>query len=270
MDTRRIAIVASLSVLVLAILGGALFLAVRSRGTPAPVPESAAEPLPGAPPAVTVPFTPEGCATLAAGEGKDRCLDAAATVAADPSICAGIGDPARRGNCVVLAASLQAKKAKNPGVCGSLEERPRVACETGVYEALASGTDCDGLAEPFRASCRDVWLARTVGKLEDCDAVVDATRKGACAARFATPPTPQDTDGDGLSDADERRYGTDPKKADTDGDGLSDGQEILRRGTDALKKDTDGDGFSDGDEIKNGYNPLGPGKLPATTATTTR
>jgi len=31
--------------------------------------------------------------------------------------------------------------------------------------------------------------------------------------------------------------------------------------TDPLLADTDGDGYSDGSEVKNGYNPLGPGKL---------
>ncbi|MCX6779538.1 MAG: hypothetical protein NTU97_04945 [Candidatus Magasanikbacteria bacterium] len=31
--------------------------------------------------------------------------------------------------------------------------------------------------------------------------------------------------------------------------------------TDPLVADTDGDGFNDGQEVKNGYNPLGSGKL---------
>ena len=35
-----------------------------------------------------------------------------------------------------------------------------------------------------------------------------------------------DTDGDGLSDADEGVYGTNPTNPDTDGDGLSDGDEV--------------------------------------------
>lgn len=48
------------------------------------------------------------------------------------------------------------------------------------------------------------------------------------------PITGKDTDGDGLSDNEERNYGTDPKQ-----------------------KDTDGDGYSDFEEIKNGYSPLG-------------
>jgi hypothetical protein len=51
---------------------------------------------------------------------------------------------------------------------------------------------------------------------------------------------------------------------DTDGDGLSDKLENIY-GTDINKKDTDGDGYSDGQEVYSGYNPKGPGKLPAIT-----
>ncbi len=39
-----------------------------------------------------------------------------------------------------------------------------------------------------------------------------------------------DTDGDGLSDAEERRLGTNPELADTDGDGLDDGREVRELG----------------------------------------
>ncbi|MBB6018676.1 LamG-like jellyroll fold domain-containing protein [Deinococcus radiopugnans] len=74
-----------------------------------------------------------------------------------------------------------------------------------------------------------------------------------------------DSDGDGISDADEqagydvsiKEAGTekktyhvtsDPLKADSDGDGLSDGQERALF-TDPNKKDTDDDGLSDADEV---------------------
>lgn len=58
-----------------------------------------------------------------------------------------------------------------------------------------------------------------------------------------------DSDGDGISDADERAAGTDPDNVDSDGDGLRDGGENIN-GTDPLVADTDGDGLSDGDEVK--------------------
>lgn len=72
---------------------------------------------------------------------------------------------------------------------------------------------------------------------------------------------PIDTDKDGLDDVRETEIGTDPAKSDTDSDGLIDGDEVIIWKTDPLKADTDGDTYLDGSEIKNGYNPLGSGKL---------
>lgn len=46
-------------------------------------------------------------------------------------------------------------------------------------------------------------------------------------------PSARDSDGDGLTDAQEEFYGTDPNKADTDGDGYSDYEEV-NSGTDPL------------------------------------
>lgn len=43
--------------------------------------------------------------------------------------------------------------------------------------------------------------------------------------------------------------------ADTDGDGLSDEEEKIY-GSDSQKVDTDGDGYKDGDEVRNGYDPI--------------
>lgn len=67
--------------------------------------------------------------------------------------------------------------------------------------------------------------------------------------------SPKDSDGDGLSDAEERGLGTDPETADSDGDDLSDAAE-LTAGTDPLSYDTDGDGVGDGAEIAAGADPL--------------
>ncbi|MEZ4271015.1 MAG: tetratricopeptide repeat protein [Myxococcota bacterium] len=73
------------------------------------------------------------------------------------------------------------------------------------------------------------------------------------------PQPPQDSDGDGLSDDQERTAAnpTDPNNPDSDGDGLSDGQEdanhngqIDAQETDPNKRDTDGDGTPDGSEAK--------------------
>lgn len=75
------------------------------------------------------------------------------------------------------------------------------------------------------------------------------------------PTGPVDTDQDGLSDQEEAMLGTNINIVDTDIDGLSDYEEVKIYGTDPLLADTDGDTYTDGDEVRNGYNPLGAGKL---------
>lgn len=58
-----------------------------------------------------------------------------------------------------------------------------------------------------------------------------------------------DSDGDGLTNKEERQLGTDPRNPDTDGDGLTDGAEVRTHATDPLNHDTDGDGLTDGNEV---------------------
>ncbi|MCP3145283.1 Ig-like domain-containing protein, partial [Pyxidicoccus xibeiensis] len=57
-----------------------------------------------------------------------------------------------------------------------------------------------------------------------------------------------DSDGDGLTDADEITRGTDPQNPDTDGDDVPDGIEVLVGMTDPLDDDSDDDGLLDGTE----------------------
>lgn len=81
-----------------------------------------------------------------------------------------------------------------------------------------------------------------------------------------------DSDKDGLDDVREKEIGADPFKADTDNDGLTDGDEVIIWKTNPLNPDTDTDSYKDGEEVRNGYNPLGPGKLfnvPAGVSTST-
>lgn len=69
-----------------------------------------------------------------------------------------------------------------------------------------------------------------------------------------------DTDGDGLTDAEEADNLTDPYVSDSDGDGLDDYLEVQVVGTDPGQADTDGDGHGDAYEVENreeqGLDPL--------------
>jgi len=76
---------------------------------------------------------------------------------------------------------------------------------------------------------------------------------------------PVDSDGDSLTDDEEKLAGTNINIIDTDTDGLSDYEEIKIYKTNPLNADTDADGYLDGAEVANGYNPNGPGKLPGLT-----
>ena len=73
--------------------------------------------------------------------------------------------------------------------------------------------------------------------------------------------TTNDTDNDGLTDAEEVLAGTNPSKADSDGDGVTDGKE-LAHGTNPNKPDSDADGFTDGEEHAAGTDPLDDQETP--------
>jgi hypothetical protein len=68
-----------------------------------------------------------------------------------------------------------------------------------------------------------------------------------------------DRDLDRLSNVEEHPFGTSWNDADTDGDGLTDAEELGLLGTDPTKTDTDGDGADDGQEVLAGTDPLDRG-----------
>lgn len=97
-----------------------------------------------------------------------------------------------------------------------------------------------------------IALTPQAGQDSDGDGLTDAQELA-----IGTDPFNPDTDGDGLTDGDEVFiYGTNPRDRDTDKDGLTDGEEVLIYRTDPLKWDTSGDGISDGMAVAMGLNPL--------------
>lgn len=123
-------------------------------------------------------------------------------------------------------------------------------------------------------SSQDAQLAITAqvvddGTDTDGDGLTDAQEIAGfvvlTGGRIYTDPNEWDMDGDGLSDAEEvgastpngYTFPSDPRISDSDDDGLLDPEE-LGIGTDPYQTDTDGDTLSDSVEVNIDFNPLDP------------
>ena len=107
-----------------------------------------------------------------------------------------------------------------------------------------------GSGVPGKLSCA---AHHAIGQLTGNDAEI-------CGGTVVGPNDPTtdpaaDSDGDGISDADEGNRRTDPNNSDTDGDGVADGEE-LDLGLAPTTADSDGDGLSDGRELELDTDPL--------------
>ncbi len=95
------------------------------------------------------------------------------------------------------------------------------------------------------------------------DSSAEIARSQEMALDYAAVASVVDSDGDGLTDAQEDvdldqvvdAGESDPFDVDSDGDGLEDGDEVNVHGTDPADADSDGDGYSDGQEISDGSDP---------------
>jgi hypothetical protein len=91
--------------------------------------------------------------------------------------------------------------------------------------------------------------------------------EGSVVSNTAILTVIPDSDGDGLSDAEETgTYSTDPNDVDSDDDGLSDYAEIQTHSTNPLSQDSDGDGFYDAYELQTGKSPTNSADKPSLVA----
>ncbi|MFT4979215.1 MAG: hypothetical protein ACI8S6_005125 [Myxococcota bacterium] len=124
--------------------------------------------------------------------------------------------------------------------------------------------ELDGQARTIETSdAAEISFSATAGErgLEDTGDLPDPDSDGdgltdAEEAVLKTDPLDPDSDNDGLSDGDEVNvHGTDPLDSDTDDDGIGDGDEIDVYGTDPRDRDSDDDGVIDGQELADGTDP---------------
>ena len=125
----------------------------------------------------------------------------------------------------------------------------------GAALVIHAGPD-DGFSEPDGGSGARVACGALVQVDPAGVGQLHAAGEAALIEAAARAAAPVDTDGDGLTDADEAAYGTDPTSADTDADGLNDAGELFTYGTNPLVYDTDGDSLGDGEEVATGSDPL--------------
>jgi hypothetical protein len=137
---------------------------------------------------------------------------------------------------------------------------------TAGNAATIDGTLTITNSSPATATIVAAVIDSIVAESESPEQTTPSTTAESTAVSPTTTATPTtaapaaDSDGDGLSDADETGvYGTDPMNPDSEGDHVMDGDEVNVYGTDPLDNDSDNDFSTDGDEINIlGTNPTNP------------
>ncbi|MCL4264248.1 MAG: protein kinase [Anaerolineae bacterium] len=122
---------------------------------------------------------------------------------------------------------------------GMIEVRSRVPTWVVLLIPALSIFACLGLIFGGRA-----YWGYSVGIQQTATAVATQT-----AIAQTTLSAGEDSDGDGLSNAQEVQLGTNPNNADSDNDGLDDGAEANIHFTNPMNPDSDNDGLRDGEEI---------------------
>jgi len=139
------------------------------------------------------------------------------------------------------------------------DELTRTRCINTLTEQIAKEKGCSGTGIDQSVCDHQKILGAVIASndSDQCYTLSDIKDQSACLESVG----PGDKDGDGLNSDLENSLGTSDESLDSDNDGLSDAEEHNEYKTNPSVIDTDGDGFSDGDEVKNGYNPLGAGKI---------
>ena len=194
------------------------------------------------------------------------------------------------GDALITCVWKIAKQEGDPEACKNITvTEKQKSCQDSVYRDLAglnldlswcekiafelSRTKCiNTVTEQIakQKGCQDTGIDPNVCvRLETLDKAIASRDSGQCMALTDVNDQDDCLESVGVGDKDldkldaqmEARIGTSDVNIDSDSDELSDYDEYYEYGTNPAKADTDGDGYSDGAEIRDGYNPLGAGKL---------
>jgi hypothetical protein len=186
----------------------------------------------------------ENCGRLA-DEYKDRCFENLALEKKDLKLCDSISDNNIKNACKISLVKAQAVEQKNISLCDGITDKiEKINCQEEVISQQDKIEFCDEnyiKQNKITQTCQSIiWAKKAYQEvnLGYCQKIPLADNKDICLQEVNNMLLHLDSDNDGLTDKEETEvYRTNPKNP-----------------------DTDGDGYKDGDEVRNGYNPLGPGK----------
>lgn len=140
-------------------------------------------------------------------------------------------------------------------------QKGRTAERTAIAMGINQATVTAEAVMAINATQTAAALAAVATSQAQAEATANMQTATVVAAKSTADWLAADTDGDGLTNAQEQAYGTDPHNIDTDGDTLPDGHEVAT-GTSPVNRDTDGDGQQDNVDPS-------PGELPTATPSPT-
>jgi len=168
---------------------------------------------------------------------ENECIASVAFIKGEAGICREIRDQKKVMECANII--LKGRSEEEVKKCLPLDGNDYVNCLGQIFIFYNKAGDCMNLSsEQAIKTCNEVFLYKEAFARRDpgiCNEITDEKLKLFCSENNMIK--------------------------DSDRDGLSDGDETIKYKTDPNKPDTDSDGYSDGDEVKNGYDPLGEGRL---------
>jgi|GEM_PF-6541123 len=201
----------------------------------------------------------QACAEIRDDEVADGCYREVAIALKNSQICASITSMETKVSCfdaINLPRVIESGKIE---WCESQIQGPgkKKIC---LREFIGSGGYldwCNALSGDLKIYCQSIVIFNQAVNQKDnklCVNIGDADYEKRC--EFFTSLSDEEEITKNVNSTPEPDLST----VDSDGDGLSDADEIKYK-TDPNNPDTDGDGYKDGEEVHNGYNPLGAGKL---------